>query len=158
MNDAPFAVASLDDIGPAGATLNTGEALETTRARDPEAAALLEAFAREHPDTDRRTYPVRQHFGIRAFGANAFSASAGEPLIVPHSERRYGHEELYVVLAGSLRAACDDADVVVRRGMMLFVRPDVHRALTALESPTVVLAVGAPVGRPYAPPSWAVDG
>lgn len=158
MIEEPFVVAAISGIRSAGTTLNAAESLERTRARDPEAAALLEAFARDHPDTDRTTHPIRQHFGIRAFGVNAFSASAGQPLIVPHSERRYGHEELYVVLDGRVRARCDGSEFDVERGTMLFVRPHVHRALTALDTPTIILAVGAVAGQPYAPPSWATDG
>ena len=117
----------------------------------------MDAFARDHPDSDRTTHPIRQQFGIRAFGVNAFTASVGQQLIVPLDERWYGHEELYVVLEGWVHACCDGSEFNVERGAVLFVRPQVHRALTALETPTVVLAVGAEAGKPYAPPSWAVD-
>lgn len=158
MAPAPFVVAAISDIRSPGATLNSEELLEGTRERDPEAAALLEAFARDHPGTDRLTHPIRQHFGIRAFGVNAFSASADEPLIVPHSEKPYGHEELYIVIQGRMRARCDDDEVEVGRGEMLFVQPDVQRALTALETRTIIVAVGGVPGSPYVPPSWSVDG
>ena len=158
MDEPLFRVAAISAIRSPGTTLNAAESLERTRERDSEAAALLETFARDHPNTDRTAHPIRQHFGIRAFGVNAFTASAGQPLIVPHSERQYGHEELYVVLEGRVRACCDGSEFDVERGAALFVRPQVHRALTAIETPTIILAVGAAEGRPYAPPSWAVDG
>jgi hypothetical protein len=43
-------------------------------------------------------HAIRTHFGITAFGVGASEAAAGDALIWPHTERHYGHEELYLVL------------------------------------------------------------
>ena len=46
--------------------------------------------------------PVRHHFGIRAFGVNAWTApKAGDRLIPEHDEVDDGDEELYVVVAAA---------------------------------------------------------
>ena len=49
-------------------------------------------------------HPVRKHFGIQAFGVNAYTTGgAGEQVVEEHDERgggAGGHEELYVVLTG----------------------------------------------------------
>ena len=48
-----------------------------------------------------RWTPLRKHFGITAFGVNAYTATeAGQDVVEEHTEERLGHEELYVVLAG----------------------------------------------------------
>ena len=46
--------------------------------------------------------PIRQHFGILSFGANAFTArEAGDRLINEHDESEEdAHEELYLVQQG----------------------------------------------------------
>ena len=56
--------------------------------------------------------PVRDHFGITAFGANAWTArDAGDRVINEHDESGDGNEELYLVLRG--RAAFElDGDRV----------------------------------------------
>src|SRR5689334_18974124 len=47
-----------------------------------------------------RDIPVREHFGIRAFGVNAYAAGEDGTLIGEHDEAGSGQEELYVVLDG----------------------------------------------------------
>ena len=52
------------------------------------------------PGTLRWT-PVRKHFGITAFGVNAYTATeVGQDVVEEHTEERLGHEEMYVVLSG----------------------------------------------------------
>jgi hypothetical protein len=46
--------------------------------------------------------PVRHHFGITAFGVNAWTArDAGDRIINEHDESDDGNEELYLVLRSS---------------------------------------------------------
>ena len=48
--------------------------------------------------------PLRAELGLRAFGASAYRANAGEPVVPRHSEASGGgagvHDELYVVMSG----------------------------------------------------------
>jgi mannose-6-phosphate isomerase-like protein (cupin superfamily) len=127
------------------------------REQDPAALARWERVAEEFPDSDRTAHSVRRHFGITAFGANVYSASQGSPLIVPHDETQYGQEELFVLIEGRARFSCDDDHGELTVGDFLYVRPEVHRELYALASPTTVLVVGGVPGQPYTPPSWAPD-
>jgi hypothetical protein len=48
-------------------------------------------------------YPLQHHFGLGAFGANAFGGDAGTTLVAEHDERGSGQEELYVVVRGAAR-------------------------------------------------------
>jgi len=56
--------------------------------------------------------PVRHHFGITAFGVNAWTArDSGDRIINEHDESDESNEELYVVLRG--RATFDLANEVI---------------------------------------------
>jgi mannose-6-phosphate isomerase-like protein (cupin superfamily) len=110
-----------------------------------------------YPAPKPRWYAIRQAFGITGFGVAASAAAEGESLIWPHTEAQYGHEELYVVLEGRARFLFEgDDDVEVGRHELLFVEPEPGRGAIALETPTLVLMVGAKPGR-YEPPIWARD-
>ena len=43
---------------------------------------------------------MRRHFGIRAFGVNAYTPGATGQVVEEHTEEQLGHQELYLVLRG----------------------------------------------------------
>lgn len=93
---------------------------------------------------------VGHHLGIGAFGVNANEAPEGHELIVEHDELETGgQEELYVVLEGRARFECDGEARELGAGEVLYAGPAVRRRATALQTPTVVLAVGGTRGRAY---------
>ena len=99
--------------------------------------------------------PVRAHFDLRAFGCNAYTASAaGDDVVEPHDEAGDpGHEELYFVHAGRARFSLDGEDIDAGPGTYVFVRdPAVHRHAVALEAGTTVLSFGAP--PTFEPSGW----
>jgi uncharacterized cupin superfamily protein len=150
-------IPSSAEIPVPGRELTPEQELETLRERDPAAVARWEEFAHRWPESDRRTHAVRRHLGVTAFGCNAFSASAGNPLVVPHDETAYGQEELYLVLEGRARFVCDGEEVQLGRGEVLFARPEVRREAHALETPTIIFLVGGTSGCAYTPPAWSRD-
>lgn len=97
--------------------------------------------------------PVRRRLGIRAFGANAFTAhDPGEQLIEPHDETGTGaggHEELYVVLAGHAQFEVDGETIDAPAGTLVFV-PELQsrREARSVKADTTVLVVGGPHDRP----------
>jgi len=103
-------------------------------------------------------HPVRRHFGIGSFGANANAArAAGDVLVDEHDEAGGdgGQEELYVVLRGRAKFTLDGEDVELAAGTFLFVRdPAVKRGAVALEPGTALLAVGGRPGEAFVPSSW----
>jgi mannose-6-phosphate isomerase-like protein (cupin superfamily) len=98
--------------------------------------------------------PVRRHFGIAAFGINAFRApAAGEELIGEHEEDS-GQEELYVVLDGHATFTVAGEEIDAPPGTAVFVQPGVRRKAVARDFGTTILAIGGKAGEPYAPLPW----
>jgi mannose-6-phosphate isomerase-like protein (cupin superfamily) len=105
---------------------------------------------------------VRSHFGVDAFGVNAWAAKeAGDEVIQEHDELGTSagkHEELYVVLSGHATFTLDGETVDAPPGTFVFVRdPAVRRKAVADEEGTKVLAIGARPGEPFTPSPWELS-
>jgi hypothetical protein len=100
--------------------------------------------------------PLRRHFGVTAFGINAWTAAeAGGTLVGEHDERRSGHEELYVVLAGRATFTVAGETLEAVPGTVLFVRdPATKRTAVADEAGTTILSVGGAPGEAYRLRAW----
>ena len=96
-------------------------------------------------------YPLQHHFGLGAFGANAFGGDAGTTLVAEHDERESGQEELYLVIRGSARFTLA-AEVFEVPAVSVVAIPDpaVKHAAVATEDGTIVLAVGASAASGFA--------
>ena len=121
-----------------------------------EIASLTELESFPGPGTLRWT-PVRRHFGITAFGVNAYTAAeAGQDVVEEHTEEAYRHEELYVVVSGRATFVLDGDEVEVPACSAVFLRdPAVKRYARAEEPGTTVLAVGGkPGAHKISPWEW----
>jgi tetratricopeptide (TPR) repeat protein len=99
--------------------------------------------------------PVRRHFGIRAFGANAYTAEkAGDRVVEEHSEATNKHEELYFVATGRATFTVDGDEVDAPAGTFVFVQPDIRRGAVAEEAGTTVFVVGGSPGKAFETSSW----
>jgi uncharacterized cupin superfamily protein len=103
--------------------------------------------------------PVRRHFGVQAFGINAWSAArAGGEVIEDHVERHDSpseQEELYLVVAGRATFTVDGEQVDAPAGTFVFAPdPGSRRAAMAADPDTTVLAIGAPRGAAYEVSAW----
>jgi len=101
--------------------------------------------------------PVRQHFGIMAFGVTALTAhSAGDRLINEHDEAESDSgEELYVVLSGHATFEVDGEVQDAPTGTFVHVPAGTKRTAFARQAGTTVLAIGAgAAGKPYQPSGW----
>lgn len=96
-----------------------------------------------------RWTPLRKHFGITAFGINAYTATEqGQDVVEEHDEARLGHEEVYVVVAGRARFVLDGEEHDVPAGSAVYLRdPKVRRSARAEEPGTTVLAIGGKPGQ-----------
>lgn len=92
--------------------------------------------------------PVRRTLGVTAFGINAYTAAnAGDEVVEDHTELRYGHEEIYVVVRGHATFTVGDLDVDAPAGTLVFLDdPSERRRAVAQEPGTTVLAIGGAPG------------
>ena len=100
--------------------------------------------------------PVRHHFGITAFGVNAWTAhEAGDRIINEHDESDPdSNEELYLVLRGRAVFELDGDRVDAPAGTLVFAGPGVKRTAFAEEPGTTIIAIGGTPGKPYEPIGW----
>ena len=111
----------------------------------------------EQDDGRCRWRPVRHHFGITAFGVNAWTArDAGDRIINEHdeSEEQDLQEELYVVQRGRATFELDGNRVDAPAGTLVFARPGVKRTAFAEEPDTTIIALGGTPGKAYEPHGW----
>ena len=87
---------------------------------------------------------IQHYFQLTAFGINVYRATAvGTQVIGDHDERAGRHEEVYIVLDGSVRFTVGDDEVVCGRGSLVVVKdPTVNRGAVAETAGATVLAVG----------------
>jgi quercetin dioxygenase-like cupin family protein len=97
--------------------------------------------------------PLRRRLDVRAFGINCWTAPVGAPVIERHSEPD-GDEEVYIVVRGRVRFTVDDETFDAGPTTLVYVRPGTLREAVAVESETLVLAVGAKPGEVFEPKSW----
>jgi tetratricopeptide (TPR) repeat protein len=99
--------------------------------------------------------PVRHHFGITAFGINAWTArDAGDRIINEHDESDDANEELYLVQQGLAVFELDGERLDAPAGTFVFVGPGVKRTAFAEEPGTTIVAVGGVPGKAYEPDGW----
>ena len=99
--------------------------------------------------------PIRMHFGIRAFGTNAYTAEVGDEVVEEHTEGTHKHEEMYVVVRGRATFTVDGEDIDAPAGTIVHLPdPSVRRQAVAAEPGTAVLAVGAKPGEAFEPSAW----
>ncbi len=99
--------------------------------------------------------PVRHHFGITAFGVNAWTArDAGDRIINEHDELDDSNEELYLVVRGRAVFELDGDRVDAPAGTLVFARPGVKRTAFAEEPETAIIALGGTPGKAYEPHGW----
>lgn len=99
--------------------------------------------------------PVRHYFGIDAFGVNAYRVDAGGNAVPEHDEADSGHVELYYVASGAARFTVGGENVEAPTGTFVYADdPSAKRSATATADGTVVVAMGAPRGKPYEVLGW----
>jgi len=102
---------------------------------------------------------VRTHFGIGAFGVNAYVADAADmQLVGEHDEmgKRAGqHEELYFIASGHATFTVNGEEIDAPAGTFVFVRdPTAKRGAVAKEAGTAVVIAGGKPGEAFTPSPW----
>jgi hypothetical protein len=100
--------------------------------------------------------PIRHHFDIKTFGANAWRGAAGDEVIKRHDETESGAPELYIVMSGHATFTLGEDEVDAPAGTLVFVREaGLERVAFAKQDGTVILSIGAAAeGKAFAPAGW----
>lgn len=99
--------------------------------------------------------PVRRHFGIQAFGVNAYTPGANGRVIEEHTEQSNEHEEIYLVLRGRVKFTLGDDEHELGQGQFVFLRDtSLRRGAVALTDDTAVLAIGGKPGEAFQVSAW----
>ena len=99
-------------------------------------------------------HSIRYHLGITAFGINGATKSKGESLTPVHDELEGNQQEVFIVLEGKAEFTLDEKKETLDKGMIISIEPKVKRGAIALETPTTILIIGAPIGQVYTAPAW----
>src|SRR5262245_43469340 len=102
---------------------------------------------------------IRTHFGIQAFGVNAYLADEpGVQIIEEHDElgpRAGRHEELYFVADGHATFTVNGDEIDAPAGTFVFVRdPAAKRTAVATEAGTTIVIAGGKPGEAVTPSPW----
>ena len=114
-------------------------------------SSKLQVTRLEEIERRGRSIPVREHFGIHAFGANAYTPREDGTLINDHDESGSGQEELYVVLDGSATFEIDGETFEAPAGTLVSVPPGSRRKASGKGT---VLALGGTPGEAYQALDW----
>ena len=96
---------------------------------------------------------LRRELGLLAFGLNHFRLPPGT-VGREHDHADSNQEEAYVVLDGSGVMRVAGVDVPLEQGVVVRVDPGATRVPVAGPDGLEFVAVGAPLGGTYEPPSW----
>ena len=108
-------------------------------------------YAGPHAIPGIRFRPAREALGVSSWGMNVLELDpqcAGYP---EHDHKSDGHEEVYVVLKGSVVAQIDGAEHVLGAGDMIAVPGTKRRKFITRAEGATLLALGGTPGKAYAP-------
>ncbi len=94
--------------------------------------------------------PIRHHFGLKAFGINAWRGGAGDEVIKKHNHEGSDEEELFLVLSGRATFTIGSEELDAPAGTCVCITDaNVERVAVAQEPDTVVLSIGSERGKAY---------
>src|SRR4051812_34628809 len=106
-----------------------------------------------HQRDGQKLLPIQRLLDYRVAGINGWIGDPGEGLVPEHAEDS-DNEELYVVVKGHAAFTIDGEDVDAPAGTLLHLSPGELRVAVSKEPGTIVVAIGATIGKPYEPQGW----
>lgn len=113
--------------------------------------AEVEAHEGPHTLPGIRFRPAGEALGVSSWGMNVLELDPHCSTYPEHDHARDGHEEVYVVLSGTVVVKVDGAEHVVSQGGMIGVPGALRRKLVTGGERAVVLALGGTPGERYSP-------
>jgi uncharacterized cupin superfamily protein len=110
----------------------------------------IEAYSGPHRIPGIRFRAAGAALGISAWGMNVFEMDPHCTGYPEHHHGNDGHEELYVVLDGSIELRCGEQSLTLSKGDFVRVAPETPRKFVTHESGATILALGGTPGKAYA--------
>jgi quercetin dioxygenase-like cupin family protein len=111
----------------------------------------IEAFAGPNAIPGIRFRMARQALGVSSWGMNVIELDPGCTGYPEHDHESEGHEEVYLVLRGSIVLQSGGVERVLSQGDFVRVAPEVQRKFVTRAEGATLLALGGTPGKPYAP-------
>ncbi|MCA9671756.1 MAG: cupin domain-containing protein [Myxococcales bacterium] len=109
----------------------------------------IEAYSGPHEIPGIKFRTARQALGVTSWGMNVLSLDAHCDGYPEHDHQSEAHEEVYVVLRGSVVLQARGEEHVLEAGQMVRVAPEVKRKLVTRDEAALVLALGGTPGKAY---------
>lgn len=109
----------------------------------------IEAYDGPHAIPGIRFRPARQALGVTSWGMNVLELDPNCSGYPEHDHASDGHEEVYVVLRGSVVLRVGDEEQVLSQGDFVRVAPQLRRQLVTRDEGATLLALGGTPGKPY---------
>jgi uncharacterized cupin superfamily protein len=98
-----------------------------------------------------RFRPARQALGVSSWGMNVLELDPQCTGYPEHDHASEDHEEVYLVLRGSIALQAGGKERVLNQGDFVRVAPSVKRKFITRDAGATLLALGGTPGKPYAP-------
>jgi quercetin dioxygenase-like cupin family protein len=111
----------------------------------------IEAYAGANAIPGIRFRPAGRALGVSAWGMNLIELDPDCSRSPEHEHAEDAHEEVYVVLRGSIVLRADGAEIPLRQGELVRVAPETIRQIVTRAEGATVLALGGTPGKAYSP-------
>jgi quercetin dioxygenase-like cupin family protein len=111
----------------------------------------IDPYAGPHAIPGIRFRPARQALGVSSWGMSVIELDPHCSGYPEHDHESEGHEEVYLVLRGSIVLQTDGSERVLSQGEFVRVAPEAKRKFVTRAEGAALLALGGTPGKPYAP-------
>jgi quercetin dioxygenase-like cupin family protein len=111
----------------------------------------IEAYAGPHAIPGIRFRPAREALGVSSWGMSVLELDPHCSSYPEHDHADDGHEEVYVVLRGSIVLLVAGEERTLSAGELVRVPGNLKRKLITREQGATLLALGGTPGQAYAP-------
>jgi uncharacterized cupin superfamily protein len=111
----------------------------------------IEAYAGPHAIPGIRFRPARDALGVSAWGMSVLELDPHASGYPEHNHGNDGHEEVYLVLRGSIVLLAGGTERVLSQGDFVRVAPGTTRKFVTRDQGATLLALGGTPGKPYTP-------
>jgi quercetin dioxygenase-like cupin family protein len=111
----------------------------------------IDPYSGPHAIAGIRFRPAREALGVTSWGMNIIELDRGCERYPEHDHAQEGHEEVYLVVRGSVVLQTGGHERTLSEGDFARVPPEMKRKLVTRDHTATVLALGGTPGKPYEP-------